>query len=169
MPSSRETGGLYVGSSDRKREPTAMSASPAIDRGDELLHLAGIVLAVPVEPDGEVEAVLERVAEARLHGAADTEVERQAYDARSGGRRDGRRLVRRAVVHDQHLEVRLQHAHLAHDVRDGVGLVLRRHDREAAQPRGPARGRIGGAQHVQLGTNRHAGRIGLLCKNSFSF
>ena len=60
-----------------------MSASSCEHRLEQLPELGGVVLAVAVEPHREPEAVLERVAEAGLHGAADPEVERQADHVRA--------------------------------------------------------------------------------------
>ena len=69
-----------------------MSASPRRP-GEELPELGRVVLAVPVEPDGELVAVLERVLEAGLDGAADAEVEREPDD-RGTMRRRRRRQCR---------------------------------------------------------------------------
>ena len=59
------------------------------ERLEDPAELARVVLAVPVDLDGDVEAVGQRVAEARLHRAADPEVERQSQEQRSGGLRNG--------------------------------------------------------------------------------
>ena len=73
---------LWYPPSPAKREPTTMSASPA-STGRGGAELGGVVLAVPVDPHRELEAVLVRVAEAGLDCAADPEVERQADDVRT--------------------------------------------------------------------------------------
>ena len=67
--------------------------------------VARVVLAVAVDLHGDVVAVLERVLVARLDRAADAEVERMADDARAGGARAVGRVVRRAVVDHEHVEV----------------------------------------------------------------
>ena len=88
-----------------------MSASPRA-RGRAATASWRVVLAVAVDLHGELVAVLERVAEAGLDGAADAEVERQAEDvrARRGGDRGG--AVGRAVVDDDDLEARVEGADL---------------------------------------------------------
>src|SRR6185503_6987853 len=68
---------------------------------DQLIELVDVVLAIAIDLDGELVAVLEGVAVAGLHGSTDAEVEREPQDgrARSGGALPG--LVRRAVIdHD---------------------------------------------------------------------
>ena len=77
---------------------------------EQLVDVARVVLAVAVDLDGDVVAVLERVLVARLHRAADAEVERHPHDACAGGARGPRRVVGRAVVDDQHVEVRARAA-----------------------------------------------------------
>ena len=82
-----------------------MSASPASTGASDRAELRRVVLAVAVDAHGEVVAVLERVAEAGLHGAADPEVERQPEHARA--RRSAAtlgRAVGRAVVDDDDVE-----------------------------------------------------------------
>ena len=68
--------------------------------------LAGIVLAVAVDLDHVVVAVLLRVREARLYRAADAEVERETQHPGAGllGARGG--VVGRAVVDHDDVEVR---------------------------------------------------------------
>ena len=86
--------------------------------------MARIVLPVAVDLNGDVIAAFERELVAGLHGAADAEVERVADDA--GARRRGQavRLVRRAVVHDDHVELRGVAADLADRAGDGAGFVV---------------------------------------------
>ena len=103
-----------------------------------------VVLAVAVEADGDLVAVLERVLEAGLDGAADAEVERQPDDrrARGGGDLGGR--VGRAVVDDDDVEPRIEAAQLPDDRTDRPLLVAGRDDREptrsdTAPPGRPAR------------------------------
>ena len=79
-----------------------MSASPREYRIEHAAELRRIVLAVAVDAHRDVVAVLEREAEAGLHGAADAEVERQPQDARAAraraarpSRRSSRRRRRR--------------------------------------------------------------------------
>ena len=91
-----------------------MSVSPRSDRLDDRGELRRIVLAVAVDADSEVEVVLERVAEAGLHGAADAEVERQAQHPRAGCARDLGGAVVRAVVDHEDLELRVVRAELRH-------------------------------------------------------
>ena len=66
------------------------------------------MLAVAVHLDGDVEAVLEGVAVAGLHGPADPQVERQADHVciAVGGNSGG--TVGRAVVHDRDLEAGIE-------------------------------------------------------------
>ena len=81
-----------------------MSASPREHGLDQLRQLGGVVLAVAVEPDRELVAVLERVHEARLDGAADPEVEREPNDRRAGRGRELGGAVCGAVVDHDHVE-----------------------------------------------------------------
>ena len=83
-----------------------MSASPREHRLEDATELRRVVLAVAVDAHGDVVAVLEREPEARLHGAADAEVERQAQHVRALRRGDVRRAIGRAVVDDDDVEVR---------------------------------------------------------------
>ena len=135
-----------------KREPTTMSASPASTGSTSRGDLARVVLAVAVEPHGELEAVLERVAEAGLHGAADPEVERAA------GRTCARRPPRPRRVPsvepssiDDDVEAGVERAHLA------------RRRRRSRPPRsGPGRSRSGAGLRAEcaaagaLASSRHA-------------
>jgi len=68
--------------------------------------------------------VVQRVEEPRLDGAADAEVERMLKHPRAGVLRDPIRVVRRAVVHDEHVEGRRVLADQAHDGADGGRLVV---------------------------------------------
>ena len=74
------------------------------DRRDDRAELSRVVLAVAVEPHGEVVAPLPREAEAGLDGPADPEVERQPDDVRAGRGRDLGGAVGRAVRDDHDLE-----------------------------------------------------------------
>ena len=95
-----------------------MSASPAIDGREQLRDLGGVVLAVAVEADRELVAVLERVPEAGLHGAADAEVEREAEHDGAPRLCDRRRAVRRAVVDDDDVEAGIEGPDLVDDAAD---------------------------------------------------
>ena len=75
---------------------------------DQRRQVCGVVLAVPVEANGELEPVLERVAEGCLHGAADAEVVREREHSRALLLRHLSRAVVGAVVHDDHLEARIE-------------------------------------------------------------
>ena len=92
--------------------------------------LLRVVLAVAVHLDHVVVAVVERVEEARLHGAADAEVERVAQDARARVLRDALGVVGRAVVDHEHVEGRRVPADGAHDGADGGRLVVGGNDGE---------------------------------------
>ena len=70
-------------------------------RRDQAVDLLRRVLAVAVDLDRDVVAAFERDHVARLHGAADAEVEGQRDHARAGAHRLGSRPVAGAVVdHD---------------------------------------------------------------------
>ena len=103
-----------------------MSASPRRTGASSFAELGRVVLAVAVEPDGELVAVLERVLEAGLDGAADAEVEREPDDrgAMRGGDAGG--VVRRAVVDDDDVEGRVVGADLVDDAADRALLVVAR-------------------------------------------
>ena len=107
---------------------------------------ARVVLPVAVDADGDVVAVLVREAEAGLHGAADAEVERQPEDDRALRRRDLGRAVDRAVVDDDDVETGIERAQLVDHARDGLLLVQRRDDGDAAQLREPGESGRGGRQ-----------------------
>jgi hypothetical protein len=128
---------------------------PREHRLDEAGDLARVVLAVAVEPDGELEAVRERVLEARLHGAPDAEVERQTDDVRA--RRLGRRprAVGGAVVDDHHLHPRVHGAQLLEHGGYRASLVERRHHRHSSR----SRKRHAAASGLRPGSRRsHAGK-----------
>ena len=109
-----------------------MSARPS-SRGSRILpNSTRVVLPVAVDLHGNVEATLKRVEVARLHRAADPEVERKSQHLGSGFEGPLRRLVRRAVVDDHHLEVWVEASDLGDDRRDRLGLVERRDNGHAA-------------------------------------
>jgi len=96
----------------------------------QLVYVAGVVLAVAVDLHGHVIALLERIDVTALHGAADAHVEGQAQHLRRGrpGVRGG--AVARAVVDDEHVEVRRAAPDLLHGARDDLALVEGGHDRQ---------------------------------------
>jgi hypothetical protein len=100
-------------------------------RREDLRQLRRIVLAVAVDLHSDVEAVLVRVAVARLDRSADAQVERQAQhvDALRSG--DGGGAVDRAVVDDDDLEPRVEGADLVDHRADARFLVERGHDRKS--------------------------------------
>jgi hypothetical protein len=89
------------------------------------------VLAVAVDLRHDVVAALQRVPEARLHGPADADVERQLHHAGARGGRHGGGLVGRPVVDHEHLPGRRVRVERAYDVAHGGRLVERRDDDEA--------------------------------------
>ena len=113
------------------------------------------MLAVAVDLHGRIEALLERIAEPRLHRASDAEVEREAHDARAvlpgdkGGGVDG------SVVDDENFDLGVERPQLVNDVAHGVLLVERGHDRERPQSC-PGDGR---RPRLYLGSLRHACRF----------
>ena len=106
------------------------SAGSESSRAEQVLDEAGVVLAVAVDLDGHLVAVLAGVQVAGLHGTADAEVERQRQHrgARRAGARGGR--VGRAVVHDQDVEIGGPAVDLRDRPADRAGLVVSRHYRE---------------------------------------
>ena len=90
----------------------------------------GIVLAVAVDLHHQLVAALVREHEACLHRAADAEVERRAHDARAGRAGELRRIIGRAVVDDEHVELAGELAQGRHDGADRGGFVVRRDDGE---------------------------------------
>ena len=101
-----------------------------VDRREQLRELRSNVLAVAVEPDREVEALLLRELEPRLHGASDPEVERKRDDACAGRAGAGCRAIGGAVVDDNHFEGRVERTDVAHDPADGIRFVAGGHDRD---------------------------------------
>ena len=99
------------------------------------------MLAVRVDLHGDVEAALVRVAVARLHRAADPEVEREADDVRAVGAGDGGGRVARAVVHDEHLHPRVGRPDLVDHGADAPLLVEGGHDGETPRLRPGIAGR----------------------------
>ncbi len=126
---------------------------PALeDRLEHLADLARIVLSVAVDLDRELEAVLERVLVARLHGAADADVEGQIQKTGAGACRNGSGLVAGGVVHDHDVQLGLGRADLFDHSLDAGLLVVGRDDRERPElPLSSDRGRL-----LQgLGRGRH--------------
>ena len=107
-----------------------MSASPASSGPRITAKLARVVLAVPVDLHGDVEAVGQGVAEAGLHGAADPEIEGEDEEPGPGGFRDRTGPVVGAVVHDDDVEARISCPDLLDHPPDRGGLVERRDDRD---------------------------------------
>src|SRR5207248_6521017 len=81
-------------------------------RLEDRSELPRVVLAVAVEAHGEIEVVLERVAEAGLDGSADPEVEREPDHLRPSGAGDLRGPVGGAVVDHDDLEARVERTDL---------------------------------------------------------
>jgi hypothetical protein len=103
-----------------------MSLPVAAIAAVRLAHLAGDVLAVAVDLDHIIVAVLAGVLEARLHRAADAEIEGQVDDADAvplprpqGGGVDG------AVVDHKNIGVRQVGADLADDTEEYYSLRYR--------------------------------------------
>ena len=101
-----------------------------VHRRDQPLELDRVVLAVAVDLREEVIAVLARVHEAGLHGAADTQVERQLEDLRAGFEREHCRGVGRAVVDHQRVEAGRALPQRFHDRHDRLRLVVSGDDRQ---------------------------------------
>ena len=124
---------------ERKREPIARSASSATTGATTRAELRRVVLAVAVEPDGQLVAAFPGVAEAGLDGAADAEVEGQLDDVGAGGGGDLGRAVGRAVGDDDDLE------------RRGRARAARRAAARGSSPRcTPGRSRSGGRSRAAL-------------------
>jgi hypothetical protein len=102
------------------------------ERIGQALDLRGIVLTIPVHLDGEVVPVVVGVAVARLHCAADAEVERHPQDRGPGVLGDRGGGVRGAVVDDEHVELRRVPVQRIDHATHASGLVVGRHDRETA-------------------------------------
>ena len=115
-----------------------MSASPASTGSSSAPSCDGVVLAVAVDAHRELEAVLERVAEAGLDRAADPEVERQPDDVRAALLGDGGGAVDRAVVDDDDLEPGSK-ARISSITRAIALLLVQRGDDRDAPDRRPAR------------------------------
>ena len=98
------------------------------DRLEQPVDLARVVLPVSVDLDREFAAAAPGPLDTGLHGAADAEVERKLDDFGAGATSDGGRLVGRAVVDDDDLELGLGRPELGDDARDRVGLVEGRDD-----------------------------------------
>jgi hypothetical protein len=85
------------------------------------------VLTVAVHLGHIVIAVLERIEESRLDGAADAEVEGVVKDLRPSPLRDPARIVGRAVVDHEHVESRRVLADRPHDAPHARRLVVGGH------------------------------------------
>ena len=90
------------------------------------------MLAVGIDLDGDVVAVVPRVLVARLHGTADAEVEGQLQHDRAGLAGHLRGGVARAVVHDGDVNVGPLALDRADHIAHGARLVEGGDDREAA-------------------------------------
>jgi hypothetical protein len=97
------------------------------------VEVGGLVLAVAVHLSRDVVAVRERVLEARLDGAPDSEVEGMAKDRRPPRLRLGGGCVGGAVVDDQDVESGGVALDVAHHPADHPGLVVGGDDRQLAQ------------------------------------
>ena len=91
------------------------------------------MLAVTVDLDGDVVAVLEREAVAGLNGSADAEIEGETHDVGAAVGRDAGGPVGRAVVHDDNVEAGIESADLVDDAAHGRFLVQRGNDRDALE------------------------------------
>ena len=110
------------------------------------MDLAGAVLAVAVNLDGDVVAVHGGIAVAGLHGPADAEIKRKAdHGDFAGDLADG--VVGGAIVDDQDVEIRQRPVSRA-PVCHGPALVEGRDDDQAFEPlktdRGGKKRRAGG-------------------------
>jgi glycosyltransferase involved in cell wall biosynthesis len=99
-------------------------------RLEDQVQLAGIVLSVPVDLDGDVETVGKRVAVAGLDRAADSEVERKPEKPSAGGLGDLAGSIVGPVVHHENLETGVDVSDLLDDAPDRFCLVERRNDRD---------------------------------------
>ena len=113
------------------------------------------MLPVAIDLNRRVEAGLKRVAESGLHRAADPEVEGQPDNTSAVLPRNERRVVGRAVVDHEDLDLRVEGFQLVDDVAHRVLLVEGRHDGEGPQLR-PLR-RCG--SRCEVGGLRHAARF----------
>jgi hypothetical protein len=95
------------------------------------------VLAVGIDLDGDVEAVITSVLEPGLDSAADAEVVREPDDVGAGVLGCLGRPVGRAVVDHDHLKAGLGGADLGNDTGDRVLLVEGGNDRDPPQRRDP--------------------------------
>ena len=89
------------------------------------------MLAVPVEAHGELEVVLQCVAEGGLHRAADAEVVREREHARALLLGHLGRAIAGAVVHDDDLEAGVELADLVDHARHAALLVVGGNDGDA--------------------------------------
>ena len=109
-------------------------AADHVERGvllhglDELPNLFGEMLPVAVHLDHVVVAALERIYEARLDCAADSEVEGVAQHTSSGLAGELAGAVGRAIVDDQHVERGDLLANRGDDYHDRLRLVVRGND-----------------------------------------
>lgn len=98
---------------------------------DKPADFGGAVLSVAIHLHGHVIAVQRRIAIARLHRAADSEIKRQADD------RDTRRdladgVIGGAIVNHQHVKVRQRPAQAGDHLADRARLVEHRDDHQIA-------------------------------------
>ena len=90
------------------------------------------MLAVPVEAYGDLVSLVARVPEPGLDRATDADVERQREDFRAVRAGDVDRVVRRRVVDDDNVDVRVERADLVDDATDRACFVPRGNDRDQA-------------------------------------
>jgi hypothetical protein len=132
----------------------------SFERGEQLPELGGVVLAVPVEPDRGVVALLEREAEPGLDGAADADVERQPEHGRAALGGGGPGLVGRGVVDDHDLDSRIEGADLVDDPPDRARLVVRRDD-----GRDPSKAQTGTPALRPMSSSRRRARCAYVCSS----
>ena len=97
-----------------------------VDLGD----VSGVVLAVAIEADHEIETQLEGQPVARLHRASQTQMERQPHHSRACRTGSAGRGVLRTVVHDYHRNARRRFPDLLHHPADGSLFVEGGHEDE---------------------------------------
>ena len=101
IPARRANGGLVVAVPVREPRADHHVGLAALERREQARQLLRVVLAVAVETEDDLVAVLERVLEAGLDRTADAEVEREPDDRSAGRGGDLGGRVGRAVV-DHH-------------------------------------------------------------------
>ena len=122
-----------VAAAAREARPDAQVGLAGYDRRENRRQLRRVVLSVAVDLDRDVVAVLECEAIARLHRAADTEVEGEAKHVGTAIGSDTRGAVRGAVVDHDDVEARIERAELVDHAADGLFLVQCRNDRDPPQ------------------------------------